>query len=172
MKKIALVLVCMTVTFCGLDLYSQDQKEKAEEIKTEKTEDCKNEKSADSEKSEDISRIIIGEWSLTPNQRILEGSIVFKKDGSYEMKEKLHDGTGVGNKGEYRLFTDKKPARIKLCLDRCDKPGGEWTTSFGIIRVLSDGKLEIFNSPDGKFPAAFPEGQEASEYSMVLARLQ
>ena len=170
MKKIALLAVCMIFIFCAVNLYSQDQKEKAEEKKTDKAGECKKEKTEDVEKSEDISEIIVGEWSMTPNQRILEGSIVFTTDGAYEMKEKLRDETVVGNKGEYRLMTDTEPARIKLCLDRCDKPGSEWTTSFGIIRALPGGKLEIFNSPDGKFPAAFPEDPGATEYSMVLKK--
>jgi len=170
MKKIALLSACLFFIFCAANLYSQDQKEKAEEKKTEKPEECEK-KEAASEKSENIAEIIVGEWSMTPNQRILEGSIMFTGDGAYEMNEKLHDETVVGNKGEYRLMTDTEPARIKLCLDRCDKPGSEWTTSFGIIRVLPGGKLEIFNSPDGKFPVAFPEDPGASEYWMVLTRV-
>ena len=172
MKSFALFFTCLMGLFCAENIYSQDQKEKTEQKKIEKTEECKKEETAAVEKSEDITKILIGEWNLTPNQRILEGSIVFTKEGAYEMKEKLHDETIVGNKGEYRLMTDMEPARIKLCLDKCDKPGSEWTTSFGIIRVLPDGKLEIFNSPDGKFPDAFPEDPAASEYSMVLTKVE
>jgi len=158
MKRIGLCFVCLAYLFISADIYSQVPADKEE--------------STAAEKSLDITRIIIGEWTLAPNKRMTGGSILFTGDGSYEMNETLHDGTGVGKKGEYRLFTESEPVRIKLCLDKCGKPGGEWTTTFGIIRLLDEGKLEICSSPEGKFPSDFPEDPASSEYSMVLTRAE
>lgn len=117
----------------------------------------------------EITQLIVGKWEIAPNKRASKGSITFDKNGSYEMHEQFHDGTGVGTKGEYKLNTDLKPSRIDLCLGECGKPGSEWTTRFGIIRVLSNEKLEIFTSPDGKYPSGFSD-DTSDEYTMILTK--
>jgi hypothetical protein len=118
---------------------------------------------------EDLSQLIPGKWNLAPNQRASEGSIDFSAKGTYELYEKHRDGAGVTTKGEYRLNEKVSPVRIDLCVGRCGAPGSEWTTRFGIIRVLPDGKLEIYTSKTEKHPSDFP-GDPTGEYSMLLSR--
>ncbi|MCK4414169.1 MAG: OmpA family protein [Candidatus Eisenbacteria sp.] len=121
--------------------------------------------------SEDVTQLIVGEWEIAPNKRASKGSITFDENGSYVMHEQLHDGTGVGTKGEYRLNSNVTPVRIDLCLDKCGKPGSEWTTRFGIMRVLANDKLEIHTSPDSKHPSNFSD-DTSDEYTMMLTRTQ
>ncbi len=108
------------------------------------------------EKPGDIAQLIIGKWTIKPNDVIVSGTIFFKSDSWYVMDEKRSDGTGVSKKGEYRLNVDATPVTIDMCLQGCDEPGSEWTTVFGLIRMISDGKMELFMSETGKYPAAFP----------------
>ncbi|MCJ7819851.1 MAG: OmpA family protein [Bacteroidales bacterium] len=103
-------------------------------------------------KSKDVAQLILGTWEMAPNKRASKGSITFDQGGTYEMNEKLQDGAGVGTKGEYNVNSSVKPVKIDLCLDKCGTPGSEWTTRFGIMRVLSNEKVEIHTSPDGKYP--------------------
>ena len=119
--------------------------------------------------SKDITQLIVGKWEMAPNKRAAKGSITFDKNGSYVMHEQFHDGTGVGTKGEYILNSNVTPTRIDLCLDKCGKPGSEWTTRFGIIRVLPNEKLEIYTSSDSKHPSDFPD-DTSGEYTMILTR--
>ena len=119
--------------------------------------------------SKDVTQLIVGKWEIAPNKRVSKGSITFDKNGSYAMHEQLQDGSGVGTKGEYKLNSNVIPVRIDLCLDKCGKPGSEWTTRFGIIRVLSNEKLEIHTSPDGKYPPDFSD-ETSNEYTMILTR--
>lgn len=119
---------------------------------------------------DDVGRAILGEWQLQPNKRATEGSIVFAAAGTYELFERHHDGAGVSTKGEYRLDEKSSPSRIDLCLDKCGKAGSEWTTRFGIIRMLSDGKVEIRTSPDATYPQAFAGDPPSDEYTMILTR--
>ncbi len=118
---------------------------------------------------DDLSQLIPGKWNLAPNKRATEGTIDFSAKGTYELYEKHHDGAGVTTKGEYRLNEKSSPVRIDLCVGRCGAPGSEWTTRFGIIRVLPDGKLEIYTSKTEKHPSDFPK-DPTGEYSMVLSR--
>ena len=113
--------------------------------------------------------LIAGTWEIAPNKRASKGSITFDQGGTYEMNEKLQDGAGVGTKGEYKLDTGVTPEKIDLCLDKCGKPGSEWTTRFGIMRVLPDEKVEIRTSPDGKYPTGF-SNDTSEEYTMILTR--
>jgi len=106
---------------------------------------------------------------MAPNKRASKGSITFEKNGNYEMYEQLQDGVGVGTKGQYILNSNVTPATIDLCLDTCGKPGSEWTTRFGIIRVLSDGKLEIYTSLDDKHPSDFSD-DTSGKRTMLLTR--
>lgn len=118
-----------------------------------------------------IAQLIVGKWELAPNKRALTGSIVFNSNGNYELDEKFHDGTGVGTKGEYKLNSNVEPIQIDICAGICGQPGSEWTTRFGIIRVLSNGKLEIFTSPSDKHPSDFPD-DTSGEYTMMLTRAE
>ncbi len=119
--------------------------------------------------SQDVAQLIVGKWEIAPNKRASKGSITFDKNGSYSMHEQLQDGSGVGTKGEYKLNSNVTPVRIDLCLDKCDEPGSEWTTRFGIMRVLSNEKLEIHLSPDGKYASDFSD-DTSDEYTMILTR--
>lgn len=121
-----------------------------------------------SENADDISRYIVGTWEMTPNEFILSGSIEFRSDGTYEMHQDRSDG-GVTTKGEYRIDGSTDPARIDLCLEKCDAPGSEWTTRFCIVRMLEGDKLEIQSSPDGNYPTDFSEEKD-DVHNMVMAR--
>lgn len=118
---------------------------------------------------ENVADFIVGKWDLAPNKRASKGSITFDKNGTYKLQEKLYDGSGVSTKGEYKLMTNVAPVKIDLCLEKCGKPGSEWTTRFGIIRVLANDKLEICTSPDGKHPSRFSDDISA-EHTMILTR--
>ncbi len=125
-------------------------------------------------KAEDVTEIsiveiILGKWAIGPNKRSSKGSITFDKNGTYVMHEQLVDGTGVGTKGEYRLDSSVTPAKIDICADKCGMPGSEWTTRFGIIRILSDDKLEIQTSPDSNHPSGFSD-DTSDKYKMMLTR--
>jgi hypothetical protein len=119
--------------------------------------------------SKDIAQVIVGKWEMAPNKRASKGSITFEKNGNYEMHEQLQDGVGVGTKGQFILNSNVTPATLDLCLEECGRPGSEWTTRFGIIRFLSDGKLEIYTSPDDKHPSDFSD-DTSGKSTMILTR--
>ena len=121
--------------------------------------------------SKDIAQLIIGKWEIAPNKRAASGDITFDDKGNYEMNEIFHDGTGVGKKGEYKLNSDVSPVTIDICLGKCGQPGSEWTTYFGILRVLSNDKIEIYTSPTSKYPSDFPDDTKG-EYTMILTRTE
>jgi hypothetical protein len=117
----------------------------------------------------DITQLILGKWEIAPNKRASEGFIIFDLNGTYEMYEKFHDGTGVTTKGEYLLYSNVTPVKIDICLDKCNNAGSEWTTLFGIIRAISNKKLEIHTSPDSKYPSGFSD-DKTDMYTMILSR--
>ena len=125
----------------------------------------------DSTSSTDITQLIIGKWEMTPNKYVLKSTISFDKNGTYNMEQKLKDNSGVGTNGGYKIDNNFNPVRIDLCLGKCGKPGSEWTTRFGIIRALSNDKVEICNSPNGNYPSDFP-ADTLDEYSMILTRIK
>jgi hypothetical protein len=104
---------------------------------------------------EDLTQLILGKWEIAPNKRSSKGSITFNQNGTYELHEQLQDGTGVGTKGEYKLNSDATPIKID--------------TRFGIIRVLTNEKLEIRTSPDTEYRSDFSE-DTFEEYTMILTR--
>ena len=118
---------------------------------------------------EDAAQVILGEWQIAENARTQSGTISFKPNGLYEMEEKLQDGDTVGTKGEYKLNLEASPYTIDICLGQCGAPGSEWTTRFGIFRVLSNDKIEIRTSPDANYPSDFSV-DPTDEYFMVLSR--
>ena len=119
----------------------------------------------------DIAQLIIGKWEIAPTTRVISGNITFDENGMYDLKEKFHDGSGGGTKGEYKLNCNVSPAKMCLCLGNCDQPGSEWTTRFGIIRILPDNKLEICTSPDGNYPSDFCDDKK-NEYTMILTKIE
>ena len=121
--------------------------------------------------SKNLTSDIVGKWEIEPNKRTATGTIVFNDNGTYEINEKLTDGAGVGTKGEYKLYCESTPVRIDLCLDKCGKPGSEWTTRFGVVRLLDGGQMEIHTSPDGKYPSGFPD-DTSDKYTMILTKVK
>ena len=119
--------------------------------------------------SKDLTQLILGKWEIAPSKRASEGYIIFDLNGTYEMYEKFHDGTGVTKKGEYLIDSKVTPVKIDLCLEKCNNAGAEWTTLFGIIRVISDEKLEIHTSPDSNHPSDFSD-DKSDEYTIILSR--
>ena len=110
---------------------------------------------------------VVGEWEITPNKRTLKGVLLFKDDGTYERTETDPKNVTATVKGEYIIDKTQKPCAIDLCLNKCGGAGSEWTTMFGIMRFLDDGRLELFFSPDGKRPAAFDDAAEDGVYLLT-----
>jgi hypothetical protein len=119
----------------------------------------------------DVAQIILGEWQIAENSHAKSGMINFKSNGLYEMDEKLQDGDRVGTKGGYKLNLDVSPYTIDLCVGQCGVPGSKWTTRFGILRVISNNKIEIRTSPDGNYPADFSV-DPTDAYYLVLSRMK
>lgn len=117
-----------------------------------------------------LDKVIVGTWSIEPNDRAVEGAIVFTENGAYDMNERDKDGAGSGTKGGYRLDCTSTPARIALYLGSFET-ASELTTRFGIMRALPDDMLEIQFSPDGKYPHAFAENPSGM-YTMILSRAE
>jgi len=118
--------------------------------------------------SDEIPSLIIGEWSMYDENGNLKASLIFKDPNNYEMTEVHDDGMKVGRKGEYKLNVTSEPYAIDLCLEKCDSPGSEWTTYFGIIRFLSKDEIEIRTSPSSTRPGEFDATDK--EYTMILSR--
>jgi hypothetical protein len=118
--------------------------------------------------SDEIPSLIIGEWSMLDENGDLKAALFFKDASSYEMTEIHDDGTKVGRKGEYTLNLASEPYAVDLCLEKCGAPGSEWTTYFGIIRLLSNDEMEIRTSPTGTRSSAFDAAD--SDYTLVLTR--
>lgn len=119
----------------------------------------------------DVSQIILGKWQIAENGRAKTGTISFEANGLYEMDEKLQDGSGVGTKGGYKLNSKTNPYTIDLCVGQCGAPGSEWTTRFGILKVVSNDKIGIRTSPDANYPTDFST-DPLGEYYMVLNRVK
>jgi len=118
--------------------------------------------------SDEIPSLIIGEWTMLDENGNLKVSLIFKDNHNYEMTEARDAGMKVGRKGEYKLNVTSEPYAIDLCLEKCDSPGSEWTTYFGIIRFLSKDEIEIRTSPSGTRPDDFDAADK--EYTMILSR--
>ena len=113
---------------------------------------------------------LTGVWTIAPNARITEGTLEFKTGGKYEMNEEYGDGTGAGTKGDFVLDETTTPVRLKLCLGDCNQPGAEWVTRFCIVKMTGPDTLEIYQSKDGNYPAAFPEDKNAENYMMLTKK--
>ncbi len=116
----------------------------------------------------DIPSLIIGKWTMLDENGSLKASLIFKNSRHYEMTEVHDDGFKVGRKGEYKLDAAAKPCAIDLCLEKCGAAGSEWTTYFGIMRLLSKDKMEIRTSPSDTRPGGFDSADK--KYTMILSR--
>ncbi len=125
----------------------------------------------DAEVKEGLAQFIIGKWEIAPSTCVESGDITFDEFGMYDLNEKYYDGSDGGTEGEYKLNCNVSPAKMCLCLGNCDQPGSEWTTRFGIIRILPDNKLEICTSPDGNYPPDFCD-DKMDKYTMILTRIE
>ncbi len=100
---------------------------------------------------------IVGEWTIPGQDSLPPGSMSFSDDGTYSWAEYRESDMKVTLTGEYKIDTTATPPTIDLCLDKCNNPGAEWTTTFAIFRFLSVDRVEMRYSPDGKRPTAFDE---------------
>lgn len=60
------------------------------------------------------------------------------------------------------LDASQEPYAIDLCVGECGAPGSEWTTTFGILRFISDNEAEIYFDPSGQRPVSFDNTEEAN----------
>jgi hypothetical protein len=60
------------------------------------------------------------------------------------------------------LDASQEPYAIDLCVGECSAPGSEWTTTFGILRFISNNEAEIHFDPSGQRPASFDNTEEAN----------
>ena len=114
-----------------------------------------------------LKQQIIGVWTIQPNNRTTTGTMVFKETSTYEMNETLKDNSSAGTKGEFTLDETVTPARLRLCLGKCNQPGAEWVTRFCILQLTSATTMEIYISTTGSFPDGFPEDKNAENYLIL-----
>lgn len=168
MKKLLIILgialFCLPVAATADDDQPVDKAGVKSDVKTSAKADVDK---AAPEKEVTLTEFLIGEWNMAPTKNVLSGDITFRADGTYEKNEKHSDGVGAGTKGEYILYPDQKPCGIDICLDKCGQ--SEWTTLFGIVRKLDDGRVEILTSPTSTRPAKFAKEPDAV-YTMLLTR--
>lgn len=116
--------------------------------------------------AQNLEQNISGKWILeSSGDQFTGGHILFNDGASYEFYKKYPDESGAEVKGSYVLNCDKKPAQLKLCLGDCG-PGSEWTSSFCIVRINPECKLELYISSGGDFPAGFPA--DSNEVGMYV----
>lgn len=126
-------------------------------------------KTGEMEAAKPLAERIIGTWTIAPNVRTSAGKMIFKADGTYEIAERYHDGTGAETRGEFSLDETVTPARLKLCLGECNKPGAELVTRFCILKCTAPNVIELYQSLEGSFPEDFPEDKNTENF-MVLTR--
>lgn len=114
-----------------------------------------------------IQDALIGDWEILPNARLETGGLVFKANGTYERSETPRGSTPHTVKGSYLLNEKQVPCAIDLCLGDCGGAASQWTTLFGIVRLLDSDKAEMYFPPDGKRPASFPESDCEGRYLLV-----
>ncbi len=108
---------------------------------------------------------LTGTWIMESNgDQLAGGNINFTDKGKYQFKKDYTDGTSATLSGTYELDRNASPVKLKLCLGDCGTAGSEWTTSFCLIRISTDGKLEIICSQDSNFPSKFPKDKMAAGY--------
>lgn len=170
MKKLLIILAVALLCLPVLAAADEDKPIDTSAVKGDVKADVK----ADVDKAAPVKELtlteyLIGEWDLTPTKYRVSGDLTFRADGTYERMEMDPEGGGGGVKGQYILYPDLKPCGIDLCAGKCGREGSEWTTMFGIVRMLDDGRVEIQTSPSKNRPAKF--GEEPDErYTMFLTR--
>lgn len=116
---------------------------------------------------ERVEQSIIGHWSVTPNEVLIKGTLIFNDNGTYERIETDNRNTGSSVKGQYKINEKQTPWAIDLCMNQCGGTGSEWTTMFGILRFLDNGQVEIQFSSSSERPNAFPQKQDRGTYLLT-----
>jgi hypothetical protein len=111
--------------------------------------------------------LLLGEWTIPGKDGLPDGEAVFRSDGTYDLKEHRDANLAVTLSGRYKLDAAQEPFAVDLCVGECGVPGSEWTTTFGLLRFLSDDEVEILYDPNGKRPAAFPESDEGNVLHLI-----
>ncbi len=120
--------------------------------------------------AQNIEKDIMGTWILESTGDQLTGGILnFQAGDTYAFQKIFTDGTKAELKGGYLLDAGASPARLRLCLGDCSTAGSEWTSEFCILRLTDDGRLEIYMSSSGEYPAKFPKDRSA-ERMYIFAR--
>lgn len=142
----------------------------AEEAETPVVEKAEVKTAADSAKVVTAEKpSALGSWIVVASDYILEGDLTLNADGSYEKTEMHKDSVRATVKGKYSFDDSKEPFAIDICLGECGAPGSEWTTTFGILRFLDSGRMEIRWSETGERPAKF--AAEPDHNTVIYERL-
>jgi hypothetical protein len=104
---------------------------------------------------DDSAAKLLGEWTVADKFGKGDGEAEFKADNTYILTEIHPDGIKVTHKGQYKLDISKDPYTIDLCVGECGVPGSEWTTTFGILKFISDNEAAIHFDSSGQRPASF-----------------
>jgi hypothetical protein len=111
--------------------------------------------------AQSIQGAIIGKWIIeSTGDEISGGHIVFQTGEKYEFYRKYPDGTGAGTKGGYVFNKEGSNGTLRLCIGDCSAAGSEWTSSFALVRLTGENRLEIYFSDDGEFPKEFPKTKD------------
>ena len=162
MKTVVLILGTMLLCLPAMASVDEDQPVDKPAVKADVKVEAKTDAKAvatasvdevSPEKEVTIAEYLVGVWDMAPTKHVASGDYVFRADGTYERNETDVKGQGAGVKGEYKLYPDLKPCGIDMCLDKCGV--SEWTTMFGIVRILDDGRIALQTSPDNNRPTAF-----------------
>ena len=156
MKRVLIILgialLCLPVTAAADDDQPVDTAAVKGDVKADVRADIDK---ATPEKELTLAEYLIGAWDMAPTKYRVSGDLTFRADGTHERNEMDPKGGGGGVKGEYKLYPDQKPCGIDLCVGKCGREGSEWTTMFGIVRKLDDGRVEIQPSPSKDRPTEF-----------------
>ncbi len=119
-----------------------------------------------------IATEIIGTWVIESNgDQLAGGTVTFNDKGKYQFEKDYADGTGATESGCYRLDTNPNPANLILCLGDCGAAGSEWTTSYCLVRISKDDRLEIIISSDSNFPNKFPRDKMSRGYYVFKRKI-
>jgi len=121
-------------------------------------------------KTKAIENRLLGEWEMASNECTKDGKLTFYKNNKYKIFQTDNKGTGSGYTGKYILNATTGPVTIDLCLGECGRPGSEWTTRFGILRFVSDNKMEIRTSPNSNYPKSFSKDKNECHTLMLTKK--
>ena len=119
--------------------------------------------------AQSMEEAISGKWIIeSTGDEISGGHLIFQAGEKYEFYRKYPDGTGAGTKGGYVFNKQGSNGTLRLCIGDCNAAGSEWTSSFALVRLSGESRLEIYFSEDGNFPNKFPKTtDEKSMYVFV-----